>query len=204
MCLCERGARTAGGSGPRTKTQTKKNTDAMRANLALVLVLGAEPSRAAVALGDLAGALERTGWSARVSASQTSGDHFWSCKPVNETKVTSFCRSDAPPSHVCMDPGGIEYDRTESKFKKQESDCSSSKRKKHMCPNDPSKCRTLSRGEFCGKYDQACTHTASCLAYCYADCYPCNDQADCDTLVAFGVAAEPGAPCFSIWNHTSG
>ena len=60
--------------------------------------------------------------------------------------------------------------------------------------------RTLTKDQYCGGTAQACKKDGDCLSFCYADCYPCNDKSDCDTLVAFGLVADEGdTACFSIY-----
>jgi hypothetical protein len=60
--------------------------------------------------------------------------------------------------------------------------------------------RALTQDEYCNVKDQQCTKDSDCLLWCYADCYPCNDRANCDTLEAFGlIAPENSTDCFSIY-----
>lgn len=53
--------------------------------------------------------------------------------------------------------------------------------------------------------DQPCkSGKDTCVPFCFADCYPCNAEGDCDTLVAFGVLADKGdTKCWSLENSTA-
>jgi hypothetical protein len=134
-----------------------------------------------------------------------AGDGVYTCAPLNLSQVDDFCHPYAPtfPKATCVDATGYPR-RSKAAFEKQLRECSTARSQRSMCPNDPKECTTqiFSKKEYCGVYDQQCTRDSDCLAYCYADCFPCNTRANCDTLVAFGVVAEEGAPCYSPRNHT--
>ena len=150
----------------------------------------------------------------------------WSCTPTNTSTPSSFCRDVPVPSHVCTDDGVFDDNqRTKKKFHSQMEQCTTLKKKKETCPNDPSQCSrdVFNKTTYCGGNDQICTNSSSssasqrdtmsnskevvelnistttCLSFCYADCYPCNDQSDCDLLVSFGVLASKNqTDCFSL------
>lgn len=131
------------------------------------------------------------------------------CTEVKPSELSSFCAPDfanetKTPIKVCTDATGFTYNRSEAGYKKQAKQCEGLIKKRKQCSNDPSACRVLTQPEYCGAKDQVCKRDADCLAYCYADCYPCNAKGDCDTLVAFGlVAAEGDTNCFSVYNSSS-
>ena len=155
----------------------------------------------------------------------------WSCTPTNTSVPSSFCRDVPVPPHVCTDDGVFDDNqRTKKKFRSQLQQCTTLKKKKETCPNDPSQCSrdVFNKTTYCGGNDQICTNSSSsasqrdtvvkylsnskevvemnistttttCLSFCYADCYPCNDQSDCDLLVSFGVLAPKNqTDCFSL------
>ena len=131
------------------------------------------------------------------------GPGAFSCIAVDSSKLSSFCRG-VPAAKVCDTGGGaaFPYDRDEATFEKQLKECSTPERRRKMCPNEPSRCAVLNQTQYCGGSDQHCVSTRECLQFCYSDCYPCNDKSDCDTLVAFGVVAQPGGKCWSLYNGT--
>ena len=130
---------------------------------------------------------------------------FYTCQPLNHSAVDSFCRDLLPslPTATCLDAAGYRK-RSEHDYKKQRDECSSEHKRKKTCPNEPSECssQVFSREEYCGVHDQRCTNDDDCIAYCFSDCYPCNDRSDCEILESFGVIAPEGAPCFSPHNHS--
>ncbi len=137
----------------------------------------------------------------------SSSDSIFSCtSTANASALASpFCTDvPIPTPGVCTDDGIWDSNqRSEEKFKEQSKQCDTEESKKKTCPNDPSQCKfdVFNKTTFCGANDQVCQDpgsSSSCLAYCYADCYPCNDKSDCDLLVSFGVVAQDGDPCFSL------
>ena len=131
---------------------------------------------------------------------------FYTCQPINRSRVDDFCAHVPLPARVCVDPAGWHYGRDAKGYAKQAAQCSSAHKAKKTCPNAPSYCKaeTLTKAEYCGEYDQSCERDADCNAWCYADCFPCNDAADCDILADFGVLAQAGdTKCFSLKNHTA-
>ena len=129
-------------------------------------------------------------------------DDMYSCMAINSSAVETFCSNATLPAKTCVTGDTYNYHKTEKLFRKQAASCSSHKKEAKQCDNDASACKVLSFQEYCGVYDQPCRKAEDCLGFCYSDCYPCNDKSDCDTLVAFGLVAEPGKPCFSVYNHT--
>ena len=128
------------------------------------------------------------------------------CQPVNRSAVSDFCGNVSLPPRVCVDAAGFHYGRDGKGYAKQEKQCATHHKAKKTCPNDPSECahETLTKDEWCGRFDQACTTDADCLPDCFADCWPCNDAGDCDLLEAFGILAPKGDPrCFSVKNHSA-
>ena len=128
------------------------------------------------------------------------------CQPVNRSAVSDFCGNVSLPPRVCVDAAGFHYGRDAKGYDKQEKQCATHHKAKKTCPNDPSECahETLTKDEWCGRFDQACTTDADCLPDCFADCWPCNDAGDCDLLEAFGILAPKGDPrCFSVKNHSA-
>ena len=129
---------------------------------------------------------------------------FYTCQAVDRTRVSSFCRGETLPVRTCVDPAGYKYNKDKHHFEKQARQCDSKHERKNVCPLTPSRCRALTYDEYCGQFDQSCRTDSDCLPTCYSDCYPCNDAADCDTLVAFGVLAAPNdTACFDLYNHSS-
>lgn len=57
---------------------------------------------------------------------------------------------------------------------------------------------------YCGGSAQTCTEKKQCLPTCWSDCYPCYDEGTCDELVAFGLLAEKGQKCYSIYTGFGG
>jgi hypothetical protein len=134
-------------------------------------------------------------------------DGVWTCVSTNTSSKTSssFCKDVfVPQPGVCSDDGTFDDNqRTKHYYEKQRNQCNSARSRKEVCPNSPAHCRddVLNKSTFCGGFDQKCVpggKTKSCLPFCYADCYPCNSKTDCDMLVSFGVAAPPGAACYSL------
>ena len=127
----------------------------------------------------------------------------WECVDVNASRVSPFCASTAKPMRVCSDTDEPDY-HTQAEYEKQAGECSSARKRKEQCDNDASRCKPLTKGAYCGARSQPCKHASSCLSYCWADCFPCNERSDCDLLVAFGIAAAAGEPCWSLMNSSSG
>ena len=124
----------------------------------------------------------------------------WDCLEVNASLVSPFCSSTATPARVCATQN-IEY-HTGASYDKQAKECTTAHKRKKQCDNDSSKCQPLTKDAWCGGRDQPCAAAADCLSYCWADCFPCNSEADCELLVDFGIAAPAGAPCWSLMNST--
>ena len=130
---------------------------------------------------------------------------LYSCQPINHSRVSNFCDGLPLPASTCVDAAGFHYRRDRKGYEKQKSECTSPRAAKDVCPNKPTLCdaQIMDRSTWCGQFDQACSTDADCEAICYSDCFPCNDAADCDTLVAFGVVASRGdTQCFSVYNHS--
>ncbi len=140
------------------------------------------------------------GLSARLSLAAAP----WTCAHTRNAtaRASPFCAGVPPPRPgACTSDGVFDSDRRTAKaFAKQAKQCATKKARRKTCPNDPAQCArdVLNQTAFCGGHDQACNVSNTCLPFCYADCYPCNARSDCDLLVSFGVAAAPGAPCFSL------
>lgn len=133
----------------------------------------------------------------------TSSSGTWECVDVNASRVSPFCAGTAKPMRVCSDSEEPEY-HTQAEFEKQAAECSSARKRKEQCDNDASRCQPLTKGAYCGARSQPCKRASSCLSFCWADCFPCNARADCEMLVAFGIAAAAGEPCWSLTNSSSG
>ena len=55
---------------------------------------------------------------------------FYTCQPVNRSKVSSFCSNVTLPTHACYDITGYDYHKDEHRFKKQAAQCSTHKKAK--------------------------------------------------------------------------
>ena len=133
----------------------------------------------------------------------------WVCVSTAKSAAQSsdFCKGVPVPSPGACTSNGDEYvsnHRSNDSFVEQQNQCSGPLKKHKVCPNDPTRCLddVFNQTTWCGQYDQACAQIgakkSSCLAYCWADCYPCNDAETCEMMVDFGISAEEGAPCFSL------
>ena len=139
-------------------------------------------------------------FAAVTAAAAAAGSGVWDCLKVNTSLVSPFCASTAKPAKVCA-TSSIEY-HTKSSFDKQAKECTTAHKRKEQCDNDASKCMPLTKDAWCGGRDQPCRAASECLSYCWADCFPCNAEADCELLVDFGIAAAAGAPCWSLTNSS--
>jgi hypothetical protein len=131
----------------------------------------------------------------------------WTCSSTGESQPSKFCGSVPVPHNVCTDDGSFsDNQRDEKHYDKQLGQCATTKGRKSVCPNAPDMCYrdVLNKTVFCGGHDQTCATSATCLPYCYSDCFPCNTKENCDMLQSFGIAAAPGEPCFSLEQNQAG
>ena len=136
-----------------------------------------------------------------ISIVASESDSVWTCNLTNTSQPSSFCKEITIPISVCTDDGIFDDNqRSQKGFNKQFSQCSTKSKRKNTCPNNPTRCKqdVFNKTTYCGAHDQTCSVSSSCLSYCYSDCYPCNSRSNCDTLVAFGIAAPPNTTCFSL------
>ena len=136
-----------------------------------------------------------------ISIVASESDSVWTCNLTNTSQPSSFCKEITIPISVCTDDGIFDDNqRSQKGYNKQFSQCSTKSKRKNTCPNNPTRCKqdVFNKTTYCGAHDQTCSVSSSCLSYCYSDCYPCNSRSNCDTLVAFGIAAPPNTTCFSL------